>query len=110
VGAIGQAAVTVAGETAHPLVKYFVDFAGTQSAQWLRRSGLAPGHVLQVYPPHEIQPLFDELIQGCEMDLEKLRYGVTQARRAWLTKEDVLNTLPRQRFAKAMKRNPDKGA
>jgi DNA polymerase (family 10) len=42
--------------------------------------------------------------------LEKLRYGVTQARRAWLTKEDVLNTLPRQRFAKAMKRNPDKGA
>jgi DNA polymerase (family 10) len=42
--------------------------------------------------------------------LEKLRYGVTQARRAWLTKEDVLNTLPGQRFAKAMKRNPDKGA
>jgi len=42
--------------------------------------------------------------------LEKLRYGVTQARRAWLTKEDVLNTLPRQKFTKAMKRNPGKGA
>ena len=35
--------------------------------------------------------------------LEKMRYGVTQARRAWLTKDDVLNTLPPQTFAKAMK-------
>ena len=35
--------------------------------------------------------------------LEKLRYGVTQARRAWLTKADVLNTLPAQSFARAMK-------
>jgi DNA polymerase (family 10) len=35
--------------------------------------------------------------------MEKLRYGITQARRAWLTKEDVLNTLPVQKFAKGMK-------
>jgi DNA polymerase (family X) len=35
--------------------------------------------------------------------MEKLRYGVTQARRAWLTKDDVLNTLPTAKFAKAMK-------
>src|SRR6266478_5517735 len=35
--------------------------------------------------------------------LDKIRFGVLQARRAWLTKEDVLNTLPVQRFAKAMK-------
>jgi DNA polymerase (family X) len=35
--------------------------------------------------------------------LEKIRYGVLQARRAWLTKDDVLNTLPTQKFAKAMK-------
>jgi DNA polymerase (family 10) len=35
--------------------------------------------------------------------MEKLRYGITQARRAWLTKGDVLNTLPLQKFAKAMK-------
>jgi DNA polymerase (family 10) len=35
--------------------------------------------------------------------MEKLRYGITQARRAWLTKDDVLNTLPAQTFAKAMK-------
>ena len=47
-----------------PLVKYFVDFAGTQSAQWIQRSGLAPGKVSQVFPPNEIQPLFDELIRS----------------------------------------------
>src|SRR6267378_47600 len=35
--------------------------------------------------------------------MEKIRYGITQARRAWLTKDDVLNTLPLQTFAKAMK-------
>ena len=35
--------------------------------------------------------------------LEKIRYGVLQARRAWLTKDDVLNTLPADDFAKAMK-------
>ena len=35
--------------------------------------------------------------------LEKIRYGVLQARRAWLTKADVLNTLPAPRLAKAMK-------
>jgi len=35
--------------------------------------------------------------------LEKLKYGVTQARRAWLTREDVLNTLPAPKFAQSMK-------
>ena len=35
--------------------------------------------------------------------MEKIRYGILQARRAWLTKDDVLNTLPGQKFAKAMK-------
>jgi DNA polymerase (family X) len=35
--------------------------------------------------------------------MEKIHYGITQARRAWLTKDDVLNTLPMQTFAKAMK-------
>jgi DNA polymerase (family 10) len=35
--------------------------------------------------------------------LEKIRYGVLQARRAWLTNDDVLNTLPAQKFARAMK-------
>jgi DNA polymerase (family 10) len=35
--------------------------------------------------------------------LTKMRYGVTQARRAWLTKDDVLNALPASEFAGAMK-------
>jgi DNA polymerase (family X) len=35
--------------------------------------------------------------------LDKIRYGILQARRAWLTKDDVLNTLPAKEFAKAMK-------
>ncbi|MEY4916482.1 MAG: hypothetical protein RL616_395 [Verrucomicrobiota bacterium] len=47
-----------------PLVKYFVDFAGTQAAQWIQSAGLAPGKVSQVFPPNEIQPLFDELIRS----------------------------------------------
>lgn len=36
--------------------------------------------------------------------MEKIRYGVLQLRRAWLTKADVLNTLPAADFAKAMRR------
>lgn len=36
--------------------------------------------------------------------LDKIRYGVLQLRRAWLTPADVLNTLPARDFAKAMKR------
>jgi DNA polymerase (family 10) len=35
--------------------------------------------------------------------MEKMRYGITQARRAWLTREDVLNTLPAAEFARALK-------
>jgi DNA polymerase (family 10) len=35
--------------------------------------------------------------------MEKIRFGVLQARRAWLTNDDVLNTLPPAKFAKAMK-------
>lgn len=33
------------------------------------------------------------------------RWGVLTARRAWLTKDDVLNTLPLARFRKALRRN-----
>ena len=36
--------------------------------------------------------------------MEKMRYGVLQLRRAWLTKKDVLNTLPAAKFAKLMRR------
>jgi DNA polymerase (family X) len=36
--------------------------------------------------------------------MEKIKYGILQARRAWLSKDDVLNTLPPEKFASALKR------
>lgn len=36
--------------------------------------------------------------------MEKIKYGILQARRAWLTKADILNTSPAEKFASAMKR------
>ncbi len=36
--------------------------------------------------------------------MEKIRYGILQLRRAWLTRADVLNTLPVKDFAKLMRR------
>ena len=36
--------------------------------------------------------------------LEKIRFGILQLRRAWLTKNDVLNTLPVADFARAVRR------
>jgi DNA polymerase (family X) len=36
--------------------------------------------------------------------MEKMRFGVLQARRAWLTPSDVLNTRPAAEFARAMKK------
>ncbi|HVP50141.1 MAG TPA: DNA polymerase/3'-5' exonuclease PolX, partial [Candidatus Bathyarchaeia archaeon] len=33
---------------------------------------------------------------------EKIKYGILQARRAWLTKSDVLNTLPENEFRRAI--------
>ncbi len=35
---------------------------------------------------------------------EKIKYGILQARRAWLTASDVLNTLPEKEFRKAAKK------
>jgi DNA polymerase (family 10) len=35
--------------------------------------------------------------------MDKIRYGILQARRAWLTKGDVLNTLAAPDFSRAMK-------
>ena len=36
--------------------------------------------------------------------MEKIRFGVLQLRRAWLTRPDILNTLPTAEFARAMRR------
>ncbi len=45
------------------LTKYFADFAGVQAARLLRSCDLEPGTLSQVFPPWEIQPLFDEFIR-----------------------------------------------
>ena len=50
-------------DAAHPLVKYFVCFAGGRATKLLRSCGLAPGRYSEVFPPNTLQPLFDELIQ-----------------------------------------------
>jgi DNA polymerase (family X) len=38
--------------------------------------------------------------------MEKMRYGIRQLRRAWLTKTDVLNTLPAKEFLAALRPRP----
>jgi len=54
----------IVADAQKPPVKYFVDFYGTQSAQWLHGCKIPAGSVSQVFPPTEIQPLFDELIRN----------------------------------------------
>lgn len=39
-------------------------------------------------------------------NLDYMRYGVLQLRRAWLTKHDVLNTLPAEKFLQELKTKP----
>lgn len=54
----------ITGDPGDPLVKYFVDFAGTQAAELMRSCKLSPGSVSEVYPANALRPLFDELIQA----------------------------------------------
>jgi AraC-like DNA-binding protein len=54
----------ITGTPESPFVKYFVDFTGKNAARLLRSCGLPPGSVRQVFPPHVLSPLFDELIQS----------------------------------------------
>ena len=52
----------IAADPVEPPVKYFVDFAGLKSLEVLRQCHLPPGGVSRIFPPNEIQNLFDELI------------------------------------------------
>jgi len=41
-------------------------------------------------------------------NLAYIRYGVTMARRGWLEKKDVINTLPCEEFLGALREKPGK--
>jgi len=53
----------IVGDPVEPPVKYFVNFTGLKSRGILRRCHLPLGSVSQIFPPNEIQDLFDELIR-----------------------------------------------
>jgi AraC-like DNA-binding protein len=54
----------ITSDPTDPLVKYFVDFSGTQAVRLLRACQLPSGNVAQVFPPNEVQGIFDELINS----------------------------------------------
>jgi AraC-like DNA-binding protein/quercetin dioxygenase-like cupin family protein len=54
----------ISGDPADPLVKYFVDFTGQKARRLLHACGLSPGTVDQVFPPTELQGVFEELIRS----------------------------------------------
>jgi len=53
----------ITGHADDPLVKYFVDFTGTDVQALFRISRLGPGQATEVFPANALQPLFDEIIQ-----------------------------------------------
>jgi AraC family transcriptional regulator of arabinose operon len=54
----------ITGSADEPLAKYFVDFVGTEALQLLQSCHLVPGTVSVVSPPHALEAIFDELIDG----------------------------------------------
>ena len=81
----------ITADATEPPVKYFVDFAGLKSRNILHQCQLPPGSVSQIFPPNDIQNLFDELIrcgqrggrQGMELCaklLECLALKISEAR------------------------------
>ena len=55
-------------EADDPLVKYFVDFIGSDALGMLHRFGLAPGNVVQVASPEVILRIFEDLINNGHTD------------------------------------------
>ena len=51
-------------EADDPLVKYFVDFIGSDAPNMLQKFGPVPGHAAQVASPEEILRIFDDLIKN----------------------------------------------
>jgi AraC-like DNA-binding protein len=73
----------IASDPDEPLVKYFVDFSGRKANALLRFCSLAGGGISQVFPPNELQAVFDELIH-C---------GLKGTRYSTLTGEKLLECL-----------------
>jgi AraC-like DNA-binding protein len=97
----------IAGDPAAPLVKYFVDFSGRKAGALLRSGSLAGGRVARVFPAHELQAVFDELIrcglQGTrysiaagEKLLESLVLKIAAARAPWQGRETLAFTTYQQ--------------
>jgi AraC-like DNA-binding protein len=97
----------IAGDPAAPLVKYFVDFSGRRAGALLCSCSLAGGRVARVFPAHELQAVFDELIrcglQGTRYSIaagEKLLEGlvlkIAAARAPWQGRETLAFTTYQQ--------------
>jgi AraC-like DNA-binding protein len=54
----------VCGGLEHCTVQYFVNFSGYDSTVLMKSCNLLPSRVLDVFPPHALLPLFDELIEN----------------------------------------------
>ncbi len=81
----------ISTDAKQPLTKYFVDFSGSEAAALLKSARLGSGSLTQIFPPMELQPLFDELIRNglrgtrqspdiCAMLLEALGRKILEAR------------------------------
>ena len=68
----------IQGDSANPLVKYFVDFSGSGAVALLRGTGIAPGQLARVFPPNSLANLFDELIDS---GLQSRRHGLELCQR-----------------------------
>jgi len=58
----------ISSEVEDPLVKYFVDFIGSDAEKMLNRFGLAPGSVAQVASPEVILQILENLIHNGQID------------------------------------------
>ncbi|MBN2590884.1 MAG: AraC family transcriptional regulator [Sedimentisphaerales bacterium] len=58
----------MSSEADDPLVKYFVDFIGSDAPKMLSKFALAPGRVVQVSSPEVILQIFEDLIKNGQAD------------------------------------------
>ena len=62
-----QIAQHIQTDRREPLVKYFVDFAGTRALPLLDKHDLTPGSISHVYALSEIEAVFESLVRdGCK--------------------------------------------